>query len=261
MREVAQELEDTNTSLEKELDETLESLNKFERKAEELKLQQSQEHQALLSGFTCHWTSKDDKDGNLWFILMTGIVPLLQIVLIMFWTEQLEALLWWPYPILAILMIVGSFYWDRRRCFTSGRQPYFLATPTYQSYEYVKTCSGRKFQHGDERPEHQTVTDVKYEAYYAKFNYKVTKHHGTYKKQNRRIVSVELLVQLIANTRIMSLANSEQVTEERMRQTAAAFKCINISKFRCLEQDIVENTLAVAMGCWKRNLRRRFGHF
>jgi hypothetical protein len=111
------------------------------------------------------------------------------------------------------------------------------------------------------RPEHQKVTESKYEAYYAKFDYQVKQHCGTIKHQTSRVVSVELLVQLTSNNRIMSLANLEGVVEERMRQTAAAFKCINISKYLALEEDIVENTVGVAMGVWKRNARRRFGHF
>jgi len=59
----------------------------------------------------------------------------------------------------------------------------------------------------------------------------------------------------------MSLTNDEEYTEKRMREKASNFKCINISKYLTIDQDVVENTIAVAMGCWKRNLRRRFGHF
>jgi len=260
MGKVAVELETENTNLNKELGQKTEKLEAFQAKEAALQEQQSAKHAKMLKHFKCHYNNKDEEAGSLRFIFFVWVVPLLQIVLAMYWFEMLQDLLWWPYITTAVCTLIVVFFWDRRRCFESGRQPYFFATPVVHTYRFEKICKGEKWMHGDERPESHLVSEMKYEAYYAKFNYTVTKHHSVVKIQRRRIVSVELLVQLTSNARIM-LSDDEAVALDRMTQTAAAFKCINISKFLALKENIVKNTLAVAHGMWKRNQRRQFGDF
>jgi hypothetical protein len=261
MREVAAELDKENDFLLKEMETATQKLDVHEAKARSLAEQQNQKHNEQLKNFRCHWTEDDKKDGNLWFLFFTWFVPMAQIIALMIYTGQVEYLEFGDsmvYLVGSIIWLVACLMWDRHRCFSEGRSPYFFATTTKHSYEFVDLLDET---HPDERAEKDRNQDLKYEAYYARFQYTVSKHHGVYRRQHNRVVSVELLVQLCANQRTMSLANSEQVTEDRMRQHAATFGCINLSRFSVLEEDVRENTVAVAMGMWKRNLRRRFGHF
>jgi hypothetical protein len=263
-REMAGEiatLQSTISDVSIERDQAKAKLSAHDAKQAQIDAQHSKRNEAMLQNMSCHWTDKAD-DGNLWFIFCwSWVLAIFRYSLYLVYPYDFDYEFDWCHVLIYLGYIVLIVLWDRRRCLRNGRQPYFYPVPTRYAYTYVKTHGGDSWKHGDERPESWKVSDNKYEAHYATFSYSEKGPRGTTFKQTNRTVSVELLVQLCSNNRVMSLANDEDVTEERMRQTASAFKCINISKYLTLDEDVVENTIAVAMGCWKRNLRRRFGHF
>jgi hypothetical protein len=248
------DLQNDISQVSRERDEAKAKLAVHEAKQASIDQQHTEFNKQLLTKMKCHWTEKA-KAGNLWFIICwSWVLGLLRYALYLV-DNDFEYEFDWFHVLYYLAYILAIGFWDRRRCLRNGRQPYFWPVPTKYSYEYVKTL---QWSHPDDRPEHWKVSENKYEANYAYFDYWVKGPKGTIKLQTKRIVSVELLVQLISNGRIMSLANEFDVVDERMRQTAAAFKCINISKNLFIDQDVVENTIMVALGCWKRNLRRRF---
>jgi hypothetical protein len=273
----AQAVTDINRDAEDEIAEALETNVELTEQVEALEIERDalkakedaraaqlkHKHQKWIEKFDVSWT-EDAEDGDLWNIFLFGILPnivLLAGVIYAGFVTIDTCHYWLLFSGLYQLLI---FYVDRRDCLENGRSPYFFATPRTHKYKFDSIVG---FEHAECRPHVWKTVENEYEALYVKVTYAVEQHHSNVMSdeekmyQDKRWISVELLEQLAGDPRNMPLVADELTVLTRLENCARAFKCVNISKELVLKEDVLGNTVMVALGIWKRNQQRRFGYF
>lgn len=220
-------------------------------------------HQKWIKKFDVSWT-EDAEEGDLWYIILFGILPNIVLLAGVIYAGLITIDTCHYWLLFSGLYQVLVFYLDRRDCLESGRSPYFFATPRTHKYKFDSFVG---YEHSECRPHVWKTVENEYEALYVRVGYAVEQHHANVlddeecRYQDKRWISVELLEQLAADPRNMPIVADEKTVLTRLENCARAFKCVNISKELVLKENVVGNTVMVALGIWKRNQQRRFGYF